>query len=117
MDINSFVIGHSKGYNKGYSTGKNLAGVVSVEENEAGGTTYELKADESGVKLTTVDEFFTGAANVQLPTATSIPSYAFVGNSNIVNVYMPRVTTIGYQSFSNCSLLTQRPLLNALNWN
>ena len=42
MDINSFVIGHSKGYNKG----KSLAGVVSMEENEAGGISYEIKASE-----------------------------------------------------------------------
>lgn len=48
MDINSFVIGHSKGYSKGYSTGKNLAGVVSMEENEAGGMSYELKAKDGG---------------------------------------------------------------------
>jgi hypothetical protein len=51
MDVKSFVIGHSKGYNKGYSTGKNLAGVVSMEENEAGGMSYELKANEEDTSL------------------------------------------------------------------
>ena len=43
MDINSFVIGHSKGYKKGRAQG----GFLSMEENEAGGMTYELAGTES----------------------------------------------------------------------
>lgn len=43
MDTLSFVIGHNKGYKQGRAKG----GFLSMEENEAGGMTYELAGTES----------------------------------------------------------------------
>jgi hypothetical protein len=55
MDINSFVIGHNKGYKQGRAKG----GFLSMEENDAGGMTYELAGTESravDVKIAYGDE-------------------------------------------------------------
>ena len=43
MDTLSFVIGHNKGYKQGRAKG----GFLSMEENEAGGMTYELAGTKS----------------------------------------------------------------------
>lgn len=43
MDTFSFVIGHNKGYKKGIAKG----GLLSMEENDAGGMTYKLAGAES----------------------------------------------------------------------
>lgn len=96
MDVKSFVIGHSKGYSKG----KKMASVVSVEENEAGGMSYELKAQEPGsVELNIAYGDTEPEDTSKLWVETSEPSGIHIAPS--VGVSLSKISATTAQSMYN----------------
>jgi hypothetical protein len=127
MDIVSFVIGNSKGYSKGYtkghteghsegySEGKEVAAILSVEENGAGGLTYELEAPESPmVDKAVLDALVDGTISGELRSddVRAVKLYKFHGCNKLTKAIFPNAASVGDRAFYNCSALTDIDLQN-----
>ena len=106
MDINSFIVGFSKGK-------KGSKGFVTTEENDAGGKTYKFSAKPDTKYKDLSEALIDGSLTHIECDCESVRKYAFAHCDVLTSVYFPNVKSIGDNSFDDCSALTSVDFPNA----
>jgi hypothetical protein len=94
---------------KRHSGASSGGGAVPVEKYNG---EYVVVDGESGLEVVTADKYLEERyAEVVLPNATKIKSYAFCEDSKLETIHMPNVTEINSNAFKNCTklVLTSMP--------